>query len=422
MPAAAVTAAGARRLTRPALRARSGRLRSISPTARTSTPRTAGRRSSPTSGAVRAGAEAAASRRPRRSASACGCRRATRASCSTATARRVPSLSRRAKDCTSRSSTAFPTARSIGRPSKPRSTRRTGATRSASRYTLDLIEILARCCRTASTAASRRRRLSYKAWMAAGTPIDREPFGRNVVGRRRSAGAGRGRNADDSSISTSSLNRTASSRRPTRRSRSSRSAAADRGARWLAQLGRRMPDQARAHLVDHVRVCFDCCHFAVEHEDPRRGARSLRRPGVKVGRVQLSSALRCAFPGDRDGVRRAIVERLRPLRRRDLPPSGRRTRAGRRCATSPISTSRSIASASPAAASGAFISMSRCSPASTTASDSTQDDVREVLDAGAATPVHAAPRNRDLHMGRAARRAEDRSAGLDRAGVPVGVE
>jgi len=49
---------------------------------------------------------------------------------------------------------------------------------------------------------------------------------------------------------------------------------------------------------DHVQVCFDCCHFAVEYEDPLEALRRLREAGIRIGRVQLSSALQLKFPGD----------------------------------------------------------------------------------------------------------------------------
>jgi sugar phosphate isomerase/epimerase len=68
-------------------------------------------------------------------------------------------------------------------------------------------------------------------------------------------------------------------------------------------------DAAREHLREHVRLCLDCCHYAVEFEDPADALRRLRAAGAKIGRVQLSSALRVKFPDD---ARQCgpIVERL----------------------------------------------------------------------------------------------------------------
>jgi sugar phosphate isomerase/epimerase len=57
---------------------------------------------------------------------------------------------------------------------------------------------------------------------------------------------------------------------------------------------------------DHVQVCFDCCHFAVEYEDPLVALDRFRQAGIRIGRVQLSSALRVPEPA-------RAAERLRPF-------------------------------------------------------------------------------------------------------------
>jgi hypothetical protein len=59
-----------------------------------------------------------------------------------------------------------------------------------------------------------------------------------------------------------------------------------------------------------VRLCFDCCHFSVEHEDPIVALDRIRAAGVQIGRIQLSSALRVSMPADRAGASR-VSERLR---------------------------------------------------------------------------------------------------------------
>jgi sugar phosphate isomerase/epimerase len=56
--------------------------------------------------------------------------------------------------------------------------------------------------------------------------------------------------------------------------------------------------EARDVLLDHIRVCFDCCHFAVEHEDPIQALDRLAGAGIRIGRIQLSSALRVDMPAD----------------------------------------------------------------------------------------------------------------------------
>lgn len=70
--------------------------------------------------------------------------------------------------------------------------------------------------------------------------------------------------------------------------------------------------QAEQHIREHIRLCFDCCHFAVEFEDPGVALQRLERAGIRIGRVQLSSALRAVFPGTREGAN-AVAGALRPF-------------------------------------------------------------------------------------------------------------
>ncbi len=70
------------------------------------------------------------------------------------------------------------------------------------------------------------------------------------------------------------------------------------GARALARSLGTGDDAAREILREHVRLCFDCCHFAVEYEDPAAALRRFKEAGIRIGRVQLSSALQVSFPGD----------------------------------------------------------------------------------------------------------------------------
>jgi sugar phosphate isomerase/epimerase len=62
--------------------------------------------------------------------------------------------------------------------------------------------------------------------------------------------------------------------------------------RWLRPL-------AGPGLADHVQVCFDCCHCAVEYEDPIEALAKLKAADIRVGRVQLSSALKVPAPASK---------------------------------------------------------------------------------------------------------------------------
>jgi sugar phosphate isomerase/epimerase len=70
------------------------------------------------------------------------------------------------------------------------------------------------------------------------------------------------------------------------------------GGRWLnASLG--MPKKAaREALLEHVRVCFDTCHMAVAHEEPRRVMDRFEAHGIGVGKVQVSSGLEVPLPAE----------------------------------------------------------------------------------------------------------------------------
>jgi hypothetical protein len=80
------------------------------------------------------------------------------------------------------------------------------------------------------------------------------------------------------------------------------------GVPQLAHLIGCSQDEARVHLLEHIRVCFDCCHFAVEYEDPLEALARLVAAGIRVGRVQLSSALQ--VPATADPV---VIRRLQPF-------------------------------------------------------------------------------------------------------------
>jgi sugar phosphate isomerase/epimerase len=70
---------------------------------------------------------------------------------------------------------------------------------------------------------------------------------------------------------------------------------------------------AERHLREHIRLCFDCCHFAVEFEEPGTALDRLARAGIGIGRVQLSSALRAIFLPLARPEALAMADALRPF-------------------------------------------------------------------------------------------------------------
>jgi hypothetical protein len=50
-------------------------------------------------------------------------------------------------------------------------------------------------------------------------------------------------------------------------------------------------------LRESIGVCFDCCHQAVEFEKPEESLNFLRKASIKIGKVQVSSALSASGGG-----------------------------------------------------------------------------------------------------------------------------
>ena len=65
-------------------------------------------------------------------------------------------------------------------------------------------------------------------------------------------------------------------------------------------------DAERA-MHEHIGVCYDVCHAAVEYESAAASIASLRAAGIAVGKAQLSSALRI------DRVDEATIQALAPF-------------------------------------------------------------------------------------------------------------
>lgn len=73
---------------------------------------------------------------------------------------------------------------------------------------------------------------------------------------------------------------------------------------FFERLLRFAPPEKERLLREHVAVCFDICHMAVEFEKPAESIAALERAGIRIGRVQVSSALRVGVPGDSPGRER----------------------------------------------------------------------------------------------------------------------
>ncbi|MGI9521660.1 MAG: metabolite traffic protein EboE [Hyphomicrobiaceae bacterium] len=77
----------------------------------------------------------------------------------------------------------------------------------------------------------------------------------------------------------------------------------------IAQTDLAKGDAAQA-LRDHIGLCYDVCHAAVEYEDPKRSIAALQDSGIQISKLQLSSALR---------ISRIDEDQLAELRNFDEP-------------------------------------------------------------------------------------------------------
>jgi sugar phosphate isomerase/epimerase len=177
------------------------------------------------------------------------------------------------------------------------------------RYTLELVEILRSLVPRGTDGGVSTAPMSYKPWMADADPEAWHLIVRNVV--KVAEALVRIREADGTLLHLDiepepdcSIENTAEvldffERR-----------LLPEGAPLLGTALGTGIDEARERLLEHVRLCFDCCHFAVEFEDATSAIERIRAAGIRIGRVQLSSALDVPRPRDAAGARH-IKERLR---------------------------------------------------------------------------------------------------------------
>lgn len=52
-------------------------------------------------------------------------------------------------------------------------------------------------------------------------------------------------------------------------------------------------EEAKAHILNHIQVCYDVCHFALAYESPEFVISSFQKEGIKIGKVQISAAIKC---------------------------------------------------------------------------------------------------------------------------------
>lgn len=53
------------------------------------------------------------------------------------------------------------------------------------------------------------------------------------------------------------------------------------------------PEEARTHILRHIQICYDVCHFALAYESPEFVISTLQNAGINIGKIQISAAIKC---------------------------------------------------------------------------------------------------------------------------------
>lgn len=69
-------------------------------------------------------------------------------------------------------------------------------------------------------------------------------------------------------------------------------------------------EQSEQSIKEHLQLCYDVCHFAVGYEDHATVIRQLREKRIKVGKIQISAALKANMPDDKT-KREQVVDAFR---------------------------------------------------------------------------------------------------------------
>lgn len=72
----------------------------------------------------------------------------------------------------------------------------------------------------------------------------------------------------------------------------------------------RMPYDAEEMVLKYINVCYDVCHFSLAYESPQRTFKRFRQTGIRVGKIQLSSALKVVLDGRHDQEKMELLSQF----------------------------------------------------------------------------------------------------------------
>jgi hypothetical protein len=73
-----------------------------------------------------------------------------------------------------------------------------------------------------------------------------------------------------------------------------------------------LQETAEQYILDHVCVCYDTCHFAVEYENHISVLHKFQAAGIQISKIQISAALQVNIPKDSQ-QRQLILKKLQPF-------------------------------------------------------------------------------------------------------------
>ena len=68
-------------------------------------------------------------------------------------------------------------------------------------------------------------------------------------------------------------------------------------------------ETAKDLVLRHITICYDVCHFSLAYEEPEYTLAKFSKAGIKVGKIQVSSALKILFKeGDNEGIWQSLSQ------------------------------------------------------------------------------------------------------------------
>lgn len=81
-----------------------------------------------------------------------------------------------------------------------------------------------------------------------------------------------------------------------------------KGAPELAKTLGISPIESEALIRRHIQVCYDVCHFAIVYEKPEETFEKFAKAGLKIGKVQISAALKLMLDQERGILKDQLSE------------------------------------------------------------------------------------------------------------------